>query len=136
MILTQDLASSEPLAAKTVFVLDTDLAFRRFLAGLLLRAGFRAVLFGSGRDLLRALRALRPSMIVANLVVPETSSADLLGAIRDDSRDIPLVIMTDENDTALPLRVDAPVLYKPDVDGLVAIILSLLRARGLDGAPI
>jgi len=34
--------------------------------------------------------------------------------------------MTANNDTALPVRVDAPVVYKPDTDGLLREILRVL----------
>jgi DNA-binding response OmpR family regulator len=126
----QAIAGSKVVGDETVFVLDGDPGFRRVLAGHLLRAGFRATLFRSAGALLTALRILRPSIIVADIVGREMSGADLLGAIRrdDDVRNIPLVIMTDENDTALPLRVDASVVYKPEVDGLIATMRSVLRA--------
>jgi len=129
MILSQDHDPIEAVAADTVFVLDADPGFRRALAELLSHAGLRLVLFGRVSELLTALRALRPSLIVADLL-PEMPGERLLGALRrdDDWRSIPVVIMTDENDTALPLRVDAPVVYKLDIDGVVATIRSVLRA--------
>jgi hypothetical protein len=34
--------------------------------------------------------------------------------------------MTGNNDTALPLRLDAPVVYKPDTDGLLREIVTAL----------
>jgi hypothetical protein len=37
--------------------------------------------------------------------------------------------MTGNNDTALPLRLDAPVVYKPDTDGLIRAIDTVLRRR-------
>jgi FixJ family two-component response regulator len=125
-----DPVPSQAHPAEIVFVLDADPGFRQAVADLLLHAGFRAVLFRSARALLTALRGLRPSMIVADLLVPDMSGGDLLGAIRrdDDCHDISLVIMTGGNDAALPVRADAPVVYKPDVDGLIATIRSVLRA--------
>ena len=56
--------------------------------------------------------------------MPGLSGPELLRVLRLDERwrRIPVVVMTANNDTALPIRLDAPVVYKPDTEGLVAMI--------------
>jgi CheY-like chemotaxis protein len=59
--------------------------------------------------------------------MPGLSGPELLRVLRLDERwrRIPVVVMTGNNDTALPIRLDVPVVYKPDTDGLVAMIQHL-----------
>jgi hypothetical protein len=46
---------------------------------------------------------------------------------RDEWRRIPLLVVTDESAMAFPIRVDAPLIYKPDRAGLVARVEAILR---------
>jgi two-component system nitrogen regulation response regulator GlnG len=132
MIPTHEMAGSEVVNGETIFVAEDDVAFGRILAELLSAAGFRPVVFQGATPLLRSLHSRRPSLIVTDLALSGMSGAELLRALRRDEawRSIPVIVMTDDNDTALPLRVDAPVLYKPDVDALLAAIRSALSGVG------
>jgi FixJ family two-component response regulator len=98
------------------------------LGDLLAEEGLCPVLFATVPRLLRSLDDDLPAVIVTDMAMPGTSGAELLAALRENDqwRGIPVVVMTGTNDTALPLRLDAPVVYKPDTDGLLQAIDSVL----------
>jgi CheY-like chemotaxis protein len=114
---------------QTVFVAEDDVDFRIALGDVLAEDGFHPVLFSSAQTLLNALDDGVPALIVTDVVMPGLSGVQLLGALRknDRWRRIPVVVMTGSNDTALPIRLDAPIVYKPDTDGLLRVVHTLLR---------
>jgi CheY-like chemotaxis protein len=103
---------------QTVFVVEDDMDFRTALEDVLAQEGLRPVLFATAQKLLGALDDDVPAVIVTDFLMPSVSGAELLAALRENDRwrDIPVVVMTGTNDSALPLRLDAPVVYKPDTD--------------------
>jgi CheY-like chemotaxis protein len=113
----------------TVFVAEDDLDFRVVLGDVLAQDGFHPVLFSSAQTLLNSLDDGVPALIVTDVVMPGMSGVQLLGALRDNDRwrRIPVVVMTGSNDTALPIRLDAPIVYKPDTDGLLRAVHTVLR---------
>jgi len=119
-------ASAE--GGSTVFVVDDDPELRLALGEFLADAGLRPVLFPTALMLLDALNHCVPAVIVTDLVMPVMSGAQLLRVLRDDERwaRIPVIVMTGNNDTALPLRLDAPVVYKPYTDVLLDMIRTLI----------
>jgi CheY-like chemotaxis protein len=120
-------AASRPL----IFVAEDDPDLRPMLGEILGDAGYRAVLFETAEKLLASLDGATPAAIVTDIAMPGLSGAGLLAKLRrnEDWRGIPVVVMTANNDTALPLRLDVPVVYKPDTDSLIPAIETLLRAR-------
>ena len=73
-------------------------------------------------------------MIVTDVVMPGVSGGQLLAALRENARwrAVPVVVMTGNNDTALPLRLDATVVCKPDTGRAPAGNLQGPRADGAD----
>lgn len=114
---------------QTVFVAEDDPDFRTALGDVLAQDGFDAVLFSSAQTLLSSLENDVPALIVTDVVMPGLSGGQLLGALRanDRWRGIPVVVMTGSNDATLPIRLDAPVVYKPDTDGLLRMVHTALR---------
>jgi len=114
---------------QTVFIAEDDPDFRIALGDVLAEDGFDPVLFSSAQTLLSSLDDGVPALIVTDVVMPGLSGGQLLGALRgnDRWRSIPVVVMTGNNDTALPVRLDAPVVYKPDTDELLRVVHTVLR---------
>jgi FixJ family two-component response regulator len=114
---------------QTVYVADDDPDFRIAVGDVLAEEGFDPVLFSSAQTLLSSLDDGIPALIVTDVVMPGLSGAQLLGALRgnDRWRGIPVVVMTGTNDTALPIRLEAPIVYKPDTDELLRVVHTVLR---------
>ena len=116
---------------KVVFIAEDDADFRAALGATLTEAGLRVVLFPTAEKLLRSLDRATPAVIVTDVSMPGLSGPELLHRLRLDERwqRIPVVVMTANNDTALPIRLNVPVVYKPDTEGLVAVIQRLPTAN-------
>jgi FixJ family two-component response regulator len=114
---------------QTVFVAEDDPDFRITLGDVLEQDGFDAVLFSSAQTLLSSLENDVPALIVTDVVMPGLSGGLLVSALRvnDRWRGIPVVVMTGSNDTTLPIRLDAPVVYKPDTHGLLRVVHTAIR---------
>jgi CheY-like chemotaxis protein len=114
---------------QTIFVAEDDPDFRAAVGDVLAHYGFEPVLFSTAQTLLDSLDRGMPAIIVTDLMMPGLSGAELLGIVRDHVRwrDIPVVVMTGNNDTALPIRLAATIVYKPDTDELLRLISAALR---------
>ena len=119
------LSSVEP--EKLVFVAEDDADFRVTLGDILTEAALRVVLFPTAEKLLGSLDRTTPAVIVTDVSMPGLSGPELLRRLRLNDRwqRIPVVVMTANNDTALPIRLNVPVVYKPDTEALVAVIRHL-----------
>jgi two-component system chemotaxis response regulator CheY len=112
----------------TVFVAEDDPDLLLMIGEVLADSGLRPVLFPTALMLLDALNHDVPSVIVTDLIMPDMSGAQLLRALRREERwlRIPVIVITGSNDTALPLRLDVPVVFKPDTNALLDVIQTLV----------
>lgn len=110
-----------------VFVAEDDPDLRFALGELLVEAGFRPALFPTAEKLIGSLDHTTPAVIVTDIAMPGLSGSELLRLLRRNERwrRIPVVV-TANNDNTLPLRLDAPVVYKPDTNSLLGVIETLL----------
>jgi CheY-like chemotaxis protein len=122
-------------ARPTVFIAEDDPDFRAILADALRHEGLAVVLFPTGQDLLSALERQRPDVIVTDIVMPGMFGPELLALLRESGRwrDIPVVVMTGINDTALPVRLNAPVIAKPEIEELLRAVWFVVRQRKQNG---
>lgn len=113
---------------RVVFVVEDDPDLRLALADVLAAEGLCAVLFPTAQTLLSSLDGDMPAAIITDLVMPGMSGVQLLGVLRSDDRwrGVPVVVMTGTNDTALPVRLDVPIVYKPDLNGLLRALAAVL----------
>jgi CheY-like chemotaxis protein len=114
----------------TVFIVEDDPDFGMVLAEILADEGFRPLRFVDGLQALEALATETPSLIITDLIMPGMSGMQLVRALRADQRwqKIPVVVVTGGNDTTLALRLDAPVIYKPDIASLLTVLPAAARA--------
>jgi DNA-binding response OmpR family regulator len=118
-----------------ILIADDDADIRRLIAGLLERAGFRALQAANGRDALRLLYAHRPAAVVLDVTMPALDGWQVLERIREVS-DVPVLMLTakgEELERVRGLRAGADD-YVPKPFGrleLLARIEALLsRANG------
>ena len=125
------MAPLAPGRGAEILVADDDPDLRPLIGEILEEAGYRPVLFHTAAALLAGLEGANPAAIVTDMAMPGLSGSDMLVQLRKSERwrKIPVVVMTGNNDTSLPLRVDAPVVYKPDIPSLVRVLEKLLPGR-------
>ena len=86
-----------------VFVVDDDRSVRESLGFLVESAGWRAELFGSGREFLSRPRTAAPSCLVLDLVLPDFDGCDLQ-ALLAERADMPIVFVSGQADVAHSVR--------------------------------
>jgi DNA-binding response OmpR family regulator len=116
---------------RPILIADDDADVRHLIAGLLERAGFRALQAANGRDALRLLYAHRPAAVVLDVTMPALDGWQVLERIREVS-DVPVLMLTakgEELERVRGLRAGADD-YVPKPFGrleLLARIEALLR---------
>jgi CheY-like chemotaxis protein len=120
----------------TVLVVDDDDDFRAALAETL--EGCDVVDARTGEAALALLddaakgRTRAPDLLVLDLLMPRMSGIEVLQRLRKSRRwaRLPVLVVTAVNDQMLPVRLDVPVAFKPDVQVVLdAVRQQLARGR-------
>ncbi|PTX02497.1 sigma-54-dependent transcriptional regulator [Pararhodobacter aggregans] len=122
--------------ARQVFVVDDDADFLAAMLEMLVKAGFEARGFDTGKALLRGLDPEFEGVVVSDLLMPGMSGLDLLAELRKSAPDVPVVLITGHGD--IPAAVAATrggafdFLEKPAPPELLrATVKRALDARAL-----
>lgn len=91
--------------SKAVYVIDDDSAMRDSLEFLLDSAGYTVTLFDSASSFLDAVSGLDFGCVVSDVRMPGLDGIDLLKRLKNDNKQLPVVIMTGHGD--IPLAVEA-----------------------------
>jgi CheY-like chemotaxis protein len=95
-----------------------------------LHDGFGVRCASSEVDAARLLHRERPGLLLVDLDMGGRAGMKFLRTLRQSLyRDIACVAVTASNDPMLSVAVDAPVFYKPGLDGLDAAVQRLFAAR-------
>ena len=92
-----------------MLVVEDDRSLQRVLERLLRRDGLDVTTVGLGAELIPAVEALDPGVIVLDLGLPDVNGFDLLRSLRLD-HDIPVIVLSgrsDESDRVLALELGA-----------------------------
>ncbi|HET6280964.1 MAG TPA: response regulator [Polyangia bacterium] len=115
-----------------MFIVDDDAEARDALRELLVVEGHHVVCLANGRQAIDCLHlsAQMPSLIITDLTMPVMDGVQLVRAVRADARyrSIPIIVLTGKNDTMIPVQLDTPVVYKPDIESLLRLIPAAVRA--------
>jgi DNA-binding response OmpR family regulator len=131
---------SAALAGAPILIADDEPDVRRLIAGLLERAGHRAIEAPDGRAALRLLYERRPALVILDVTMPDLDGWQALERIRDMS-DVPVLMLSargDEHDRVRGLRAGADD-YLPKPFGrqeLLARVEALLRRGRGTGDPL
>jgi FixJ family two-component response regulator len=87
-----------------VYVVDDNVSVRESLKGLIRGAGWQPSVFASARDFLCHPRALRPSCLVLEMILPDLNGLDLQQQIAADRADIPIIFVTGHSDVPMTVR--------------------------------
>jgi CheY-like chemotaxis protein len=120
-----------------VLVDDDDEDFRVALAEALDVEGYDVIAVRSGAAVLAVLdaaaagRARSPDLLVLDLLMPHMSGIEVLQKLRKSGRwaRLPVLVVTGVNDPMLPVRLDVPIAFKPDVESIVAAVRQQLAGR-------
>jgi DNA-binding response OmpR family regulator len=121
-------------AARTVLLADDDEDFRSALAELLAEDGHQVISVPSGEASLAVLddaargRRRAPDLLILDLLMPKMSGVEVLRTLRASKRwsRLPIVIVTGANDPMLRVRLDMPIVFKPDIDDVLAAVRAQL----------
>jgi DNA-binding NarL/FixJ family response regulator len=134
-VVEQDAQGSDP--DSPVLVAEPDPGQRRFLEGLLRRAGLRTRFVSNGREALEAARRERPRLVVLEVRLGDMSGYEVCRALRDEfGHGMAIAFVsgdrTDPNDHVAGLLIGADdYLPKPlPADELLARLRSLVRRAG------
>lgn len=121
------------MAAKSVLVIDDDLAILDMIAELLGYEGYQVITSCSGADALARAEAEAPALILLDLMMPEMSGWQVIAALRarPQTRGIPVVLLSARRDltsTAQDLGVEQ-FLEKPfELDDLLQVVQRYLTS--------
>ncbi len=106
--------------AGVVLVVDDERYIVDLLSDLLEDEGYEVLRAADGQAALDVLERQQPDLIVADVMMPRIDGVRLLSIIREQHKDLPVILMS----AAVTLRLtDVPFLPKPfDIEDLLALI--------------
>ncbi len=121
----------------TVLVVDDDDEFRAALAETLEEEGCDVVDARTGEAALALLddaakgRVRVSDLLVLDLLMPRMSGLEVLQRLRKSRRwaSLPVLVVTAVNDQMLPVRLDVPIAFKPDVQVVLDAVRQQLARR-------
>src|SRR3990172_3531640 len=126
----------EDAMADRILVVDDEAASRKGLRALLAREGYRVEEAADGHEALERARAFRPSVVIADLVMPKMDGLEMLTALQDDLPFTTIIILTGQGtiETAVQaMKAGAyDYLTKPvDVTRLGVVLKKALERAGI-----
>jgi two-component system cell cycle response regulator CpdR len=118
--------------ASRILIVDDEPMVRALIARALSDEGYEVVAVANGRAALDAARgAERPfDLVITNNYMPGLSGAELIGRVRQDFPDLPILHVDDitRRGRIPPLPTDIPTIYKPfSIAALRGAVLELLQ---------
>lgn len=119
--------------AERILVVDDEPTVREVVANYLTRDGYQVVAVGDGAEVVPAMAAFAPDLVVLDVMLPSANGIDLLRELRATSS-VPVIMLTarvEEPDRVLGLELGADdYVTKPfSPRELVARVRSVLRRR-------
>ena len=118
--------------AKTIVVMDDDLALQMVLEIALRESGYDVVLANNGADGLKLLETIKPALIISDIMMPQMDGVETFGRLRERLQDegIPILILTALNRKPWFSELEdegAVIMQKPfEVDELLNLINTIL----------
>ena len=121
----------------SILAITDDAEVRDLLMEMALAEGFGVRCATSEAEAANVIHAERPGLVLVDLDMRDRMGTKFLRALRSSPyRDIRCLAVTASNDPMLSISVDAPVFFKPELEGLDAEIDRLLHlAQNPQGVP-
>jgi CheY-like chemotaxis protein len=118
-------------APASILALTDDPEVRDLLMEMALAEGFGVRCAASEAEAANVIHAERPGLVLVDLDLRDRTGAKFLRSLRASPyRDIRCLAVTASNDPMLSISVDAPVFFKPELEGLDAEIERLVQPQG------
>jgi CheY-like chemotaxis protein len=124
-------AIAPPVQATSAALLaiTDDLELRDLLLELAIEEGYGVRCVATEAEAAAALHAERPGLVVVDLDMATRAGGKFLRTLRrSPHRDIPCFAVTATNDTMIAVSVDAPVFFRPALDGIAEALARLFGA--------
>jgi DNA-binding response OmpR family regulator len=113
---------------RTILICEDEAALRE-LVRVSLGEGFGYLEASDGLEALELARAHGPDVVVLDLMIPGLSGLDVLAKLREESKDLPIVVISawgDAREEAFAAGADRFVLKPFDPDDLRAVVEELV----------
>jgi CheY-like chemotaxis protein len=118
------------VVSASILAITEDPVVKDLLMELALADGFGVRCAANEAEAAKLLHRERPGLLLVDLDMAARSGLKFMRTLRQSLyRDIACVAVTASNDPMLSVAVDAPVFYKPGLDGLDAAITRLFESR-------
>ena len=118
---------------RKILVVEDDPQLREMYRMALRAAGYVVIAVEDGADALRQIEQALPALVVLDLALPRLGGHDVHRELkaRDDTRDIPIVVVTGTTLSDADAKDFAFVVRKPcDGDRLVSAVAQCIRRAG------
>ncbi len=128
-----------PNGARKVLVVDGDLATRKDVRSAVAQDGYQVVEADTGAEGLRQIDALRPSLVLLEVTLPDGSGFDVCRELRKKDTAVPVIMMSSRSDeidavVALEIGADDYVVKPLRLRELAARIAAHLRRMRMESA--
>jgi CheY-like chemotaxis protein len=124
-----------PVASASILALTVDPVVKDHLLEMALAEGFGVRCADNEADAASLIRLERPGLLLADLDMPGRVGAKFLRTLKQSPyRDVPCAAVTATNDPMLAVAVDAPVFFKPGLEGLDAALERFFGTKPGGGA--
>ncbi len=111
------------MTAASILAFTNDAEAQDLLMELAVTDGFGVRCAATEVEAANILHLERPGLVLVDLDMAARAGAKFLRALRQGPfRDIPSIAITATNDPMLTISIDAPVYFKPGLDGLGAAL--------------
>jgi len=111
------------VASASILAITDDPVVKDHLLETALAEGFGVRCADNEADAANLIRLERPGLLLADLDMPGRVGAKFLRTLKQSPyRDVPCAAVTASNDPMLAVAVDAPVFFKPGLEGLDAAL--------------
>jgi CheY-like chemotaxis protein len=129
-------ASGAVVVSASVLAVTDDPVVRDLLLEMALADGFGVRCAATEAEAAKLLHRERPGLLLADLDMAGRAGVKFLRTLKQSLyRDIACVAVTASNNPMLSVAVDAPVFYKPGLDGLDEALGRLFASKSGGGGP-
>lgn len=131
----RDPAEPPSLPQCTILLADDDDDYRVTVAEALRLEGAQVIEASGGEAAIATLDRIAkshhhqaPALVIMDLMMPVMSGMEALQRLRRSRywAQLPVVVMTAVNDPMLPVRLNVPVVYKPEIDPLLTAVRNIV----------